>query len=192
MVISEAPPIKSGIARVAERLSQGLRASGHQVDILSQRDVPRIEYGEIRLSSMPFRLSRMRHRFCQYDLIHLHGPVPTFSDIFLLAGLRGLDGDHPPLVNTYHAPIDLRGLPAGGTYSSEDTTCAGALGAVTVDNLQVPPGQTCDLAGTRVQGNVKVEASAMLSARDIEVIGNVQAEGAAPVKIRRSTVGGSV
>lgn len=113
MVISEAPPVKSGIARVADRLSCGLKEAGHQVDILSQADVPRIERGEIRLSSMALRLPQLRRQLGKYDLVHLHGPVPTFSDVFLLAGLRGLDGQRPALVYTYHAPIDLRGLPFG-------------------------------------------------------------------------------
>lgn len=57
LIISEAPPIRSGIARVADRLSRGLEDRGHQVDILSLRDVPRVERGEIRLSSMPFKLA---------------------------------------------------------------------------------------------------------------------------------------
>lgn len=113
MVISEAPPVKSGIARVADRLSHGLRDAGHQVDILSQADVPRITKGEIRLSSMALRLPQLRQRFDQYDLIHLHGPVPTFSDVFLLAGLQQLKARRPALVYTHHAPIDLRGLPFG-------------------------------------------------------------------------------
>jgi rhamnosyl/mannosyltransferase len=113
MVVSEAPPITSGVARVADCLSRGLQAVGHQVDLLSQQAIPRIECGEFRLSSMLLRLPHIRRQFCQYDLIHLHGPVPTFSDVFLLAGLRGLEGDRPALVYTHHAPIDLRGLPFG-------------------------------------------------------------------------------
>ncbi|MFW5941093.1 MAG: glycosyltransferase family 4 protein [bacterium] len=108
MVISEAPPIKSGIARVADRLSNGLAASGHQVDILSLNDVPRWEWGEIRLSSMPLRINAIRKRLRNYDLIHLHGPVPTFSDVFLLGALSR---QRPPLVYTHHAPIDLRHFP---------------------------------------------------------------------------------
>lgn len=113
MVISEAPPVRSGIARVADRLSHGLQDAGHQVDVLSQEDVPRMARGEVRLSSMALRLPSLRQRFSQYDLIHLHGPVPTFSDVFLLAGLRGLNGKRPALVYTHHAPIDLRGVPFG-------------------------------------------------------------------------------
>ena len=111
LVISEAPPVKSGIARVADKLSRGLRAQGHHVDILSLQEVPRVEWGEIRLSSMPLKLPHLKERFREYDLIHLHGPVPTFSDVFLLWGLRGLGPTRPRLVYTYHAPIDLRSFP---------------------------------------------------------------------------------
>jgi glycosyltransferase involved in cell wall biosynthesis len=107
MIISEAPPIKSGIARVAEQLSSGIRKRGHVMDILSIQDIPRYELGEIRLSSMPVKIREMRERIRDYDVIHLHGPVPTFSDVFLLMGLQGLGKDRPALVYTHHAPIDL-------------------------------------------------------------------------------------
>lgn len=107
-VISEAPPINSGISRVADRLNQGLTNHGYEVSILSLRDIPRVEYGEIRLSSMPLKLAGLRDTIANYDLVHLHGPVPTFSDVFLLSGLKGMGKDRPKLVYTYHAPIDLK------------------------------------------------------------------------------------
>jgi glycosyltransferase involved in cell wall biosynthesis len=107
MLISEAPPIKSGIARVAEQLSSGIRKRGHQLDILSTQDIPRYEMGEFRLSSMPLKLHELRDKIRRYDVIHLHGPVPTFSDVFLLMGLRGLAHERPGLVYTHHAPVDL-------------------------------------------------------------------------------------
>jgi glycosyltransferase involved in cell wall biosynthesis len=108
MVISEAPPVKSGVSRVAERLNSGFKRRGHQVDTISIRDIPRWERGEVRISSMPFKLSELKKRLHAYDVIHLHGPVPTFSDVFLLWGLRGLGSGRPRLVYTYHAPVDLR------------------------------------------------------------------------------------
>ena len=111
MVISEAPPVRSGVSRVAEKLTQGLQHRGHQVDVLSLQDIPRREWGEVRLSSMPLKLGALRGRLADYDLIHLHGPVPTFSDVFLLWGLRGLGTRRPRLVYTHHAPVDLRTLP---------------------------------------------------------------------------------
>ncbi len=111
MVISEAPPITSGVSRVAEKLTRGLERRGHDVDILSLQDVPRWEWGEVRISSMLIKLRQIKNRLTDYDLIHLHGPVPTFSDVFLLWGLRGLGSKRPQLVYTHHAPVDLRTLP---------------------------------------------------------------------------------
>jgi glycosyltransferase involved in cell wall biosynthesis len=111
MVISEAPPVKSGVACVADHLSSGLINRGHQVDILSLNDIPRVEWGEIRISSMPVKISQLKEKFSEYDIINLHGPVPTFSDIFLLFGLRGITREKPRLIFTYHAPVDIRSLP---------------------------------------------------------------------------------
>ena len=54
------------------------------------------------------------------------------------------------------------GLPAAA--QAEERVCRGTLGAVTVDNLRVPQGATCTLNGTRVQGTVKVERNATLTA----------------------------
>ena len=70
--------------------------------------------------------------------------------------------------------------------------CRGSLGAVTVDNLRVPDGARCRLQGTRVQGTVKVERDATLTASRINVVGNVQAENARHVHVARSAIGGSV
>jgi glycosyltransferase involved in cell wall biosynthesis len=110
-VISEAPPVRSGISRVAERLTKGLNNHGYTVSILSLQDIPRLEFGEIRLSSMPVKLAGLKDTLKEYDIIHLHGPVPTFSDVFLLWGLRDICPKPPKLVYTYHAPIDLKILP---------------------------------------------------------------------------------
>jgi rhamnosyl/mannosyltransferase len=77
---------------------------------MSLQDIPRYELGEVRLSSMPLKLSTLRKSFRDYDVIHLHGPVPTFSDVFLMMGLRGMNHDRPALVYTYHAPIDLNNI----------------------------------------------------------------------------------
>jgi hypothetical protein len=86
----------------------------------------------------------------------------------------------------------LAALPAAA--AAEERTCRGALGAVQVDNLRVPDGATCTLTGTRVQGTVKVEGDAVLRARAIKVIGNVQAENHRRVVItgRRTRIDGSV
>ena len=76
---------------------------------------------------------------------------------------------------------------------AEERTCRGSLGARTVDNLRVPTGATCRLTRTYVKGTIKVQRGATLVARRVRVVGNVQAEGARKVVVkRRSRVGGSI
>jgi hypothetical protein len=76
---------------------------------------------------------------------------------------------------------------------AEERVCRGRIGKVTVDNLRVPQHATCTLVGTRVKGTIKVQRRAKLEAVQVTVIGNLQAEGAARVIVRRSSrVGGSI
>jgi hypothetical protein len=72
---------------------------------------------------------------------------------------------------------------------------------VTVDNLRVPQGAACELIGTKVKGTITVQGNAVLRARGVRVIGNIQAENARNVVITprrssgvtyRSRIGGSV
>jgi hypothetical protein len=82
---------------------------------------------------------------------------------------------------------------AAPAAQAADTVCAGALGPVTVPgNLVVPEGQVCDLAGTRVRGNTKVEDTAELYAEQAVLHGNVTADPGAYVDLFETTVGGNV
>jgi hypothetical protein len=75
----------------------------------------------------------------------------------------------------------------------EEHSCRGTLGKVAVDNLRVPEGATCTLNGTRVRGAITVQRHARLVANGVRVTGNVQAENARNVVIRRkSQIGGSI
>jgi hypothetical protein len=57
----------------------------------------------------------------------------------------------------------------------------------------VPQNGSCTLDGTKVEGTIKVENGASLTAWRVTVIGNVQAEGAELVRVLTdSTVGGSI
>ncbi|WP_374676147.1 hypothetical protein [Ideonella sp.] len=76
---------------------------------------------------------------------------------------------------------------------AEEISCAGTLGAVSVDNVFVPDGSTCVMDLTRVKGSVVVGTGSTLYARSVRVVGNVQAEGSALVDISgTSSVGGAV
>lgn len=76
---------------------------------------------------------------------------------------------------------------------AEETTCRGTIKGKTLDNVKVPQGAQCTLRGTKVKGTIKVNRNARLEAVNVNVIGNVQAENARNVVIRKtSRVGGSV
>lgn len=83
-------------------------------------------------------------------------------------------------------------LPMSAAHA-EERVCRGSIGAVTLDNVRVPDGATCNLTGTKVKGTLKVESDARLFATNVNVIGNVQAEDAARVVVKDgSSVGGSI
>ena len=86
-------------------------------------------------------------------------------------------------------------LPVGGSPVATARYVCGnlALGAATAGEIEVPAGQVCVLQGTRVNGNLTLNAGSVLDARDIQVTGNVQALGASSVLLAgASGVGGSV
>ena len=76
---------------------------------------------------------------------------------------------------------------------AEERVCRGTRKARTLDNVKVPRGASCTLKGTKVKGTIKINKNARLEAIDVNVIGNVQGEGARNVIVRKtSRVGGSV
>jgi rhamnosyl/mannosyltransferase len=107
VVTSEAPPIVSGISRCVQRLTAGLRGRGHQVDVLSSVQIPRLCLGEWRFSALLAYWLRVSRMLDGYDVVNLHGPVPTMSDVFLmLAGAR----KRMPVVYTHHSALAIRGM----------------------------------------------------------------------------------
>lgn len=112
MLVSEAPPINSGIARVAGELTERLRARGVTVDVLSANEIPRWTFGEFRFSSLALRWPKIQAKLSSYDILHVHGTVPTFSDLGLLLGRLGLAYSRPStaIVYTHHSDIDIAGL----------------------------------------------------------------------------------
>lgn len=105
MLASETPPVRSGVALTVQQLRRGYRRAGHQVELLSRRHFPLLTAGEIRLSSLGISWSRVDNRIRTADVVHLHGPSPTFSDAILLRLAA-----ETSLVYTHHFDLDLRGL----------------------------------------------------------------------------------
>jgi glycosyltransferase involved in cell wall biosynthesis len=107
IVTSEAPPIISGISTCVARLAGGLADRQHHVRVISSAQIRRVMFGEWRFSSFAAHWPRIARDLRNFDVVNVHGPVPTISDVFL--GLSNLLPDHsrPAIVYTYHSPIDL-------------------------------------------------------------------------------------
>jgi glycosyltransferase involved in cell wall biosynthesis len=116
IVTSEAPPIVSGISTCIDRLAAGLIARDHRVRVLSSAQIPRVAIGEWRLSSFVAHWPRVARRLRHFDVVNLHGPVPTMSDAFLW--LSGWLPPHlrPAIVYTHHSPIDIKGASGMSAY----------------------------------------------------------------------------
>ena len=107
IIVSEYPPVASGVARSVDRLARGLRGYGHEVDILSGADAPYFVSGQVRLSGLGGRLLRLGPDIAgHYDLVNVHGPVPTISDCLACA-----PAGHPSprrAAGPLHPPLDAR------------------------------------------------------------------------------------
>lgn len=111
IVTSEAPPIVSGVATCIGRLATGLTDRRHHVKVISCLQIGRVTLGEWRLSSFLAHWPRIARELRHFDVVNVHGPVPTMSDVFLsLADF--LPAHHrPAIVYTHHSPIDILRAP---------------------------------------------------------------------------------
>jgi glycosyltransferase involved in cell wall biosynthesis len=110
VITSEPPGVASGIANSTGRIVQGLRRYGHQVDMLSAADGPYFRSGEVRLSALGGKLIRLAPGIGRrYDLINIHGPVPTISDVSLLLMAAFRRNGKPVIVYTHHWTLEFEG-----------------------------------------------------------------------------------
>lgn len=117
LVVSEFPPVTSGVARTVADLANGLTQNGHSVTVVSGADGHRFHVGEFRLNSLARRwvsLDEIRH----FDLVNVHGPAPCISDAFLARLMVPDTGQRPRVVYTHHFNLALASMPrATATYN---------------------------------------------------------------------------
>lgn len=107
-VISESPPTLSGMSRVCKEMMTNFVARGHSVDILSNVNIPRLVIGDVRLSSMAlYGIKNIVIPSKKYDVIHIHGPAPTFSDISLLLASINRRLSQAPIIYSHHCEIAI-------------------------------------------------------------------------------------
>lgn len=100
-VASEVPPVSSGVAKAVDRVAAGVRAAGHEVHLRSYADGRTWVRDEVRLSSVGIGLDSSL--LDAADVVHLHGPAPTLSDVLLLR--RRLGRFTTPVVYTHHFTV---------------------------------------------------------------------------------------
>jgi glycosyltransferase involved in cell wall biosynthesis len=110
IVTSEAPPVVSGISKTVAMLHRGLTEQGNDVDIISREDFPRFIRGEMRFSAFAFYWPSLRRRLADYDVVNLHGPVPTISEVFLLLTRTMRQKRRPAVVYTHHSDLSISSL----------------------------------------------------------------------------------
>jgi glycosyltransferase involved in cell wall biosynthesis len=111
VVVSELPPVRSGVALSAKLLTEHYRGAGHEVSTMEMRSLPNLIWGEIRLSFFFFRWPSIRRELSKVDCVHLHGPAPTFSDLFLLLLRFTVPRERrPKVIYTQHFELDLPGM----------------------------------------------------------------------------------
>jgi glycosyltransferase involved in cell wall biosynthesis len=137
VVAPEGPPVRSGVASVVGYLGEGLERRGHRIDVLAYPDVGRLSLGEIRLSSLIFKLPRLLRRIDDYDVIHIHGATPTVSDVALLFTCRR--NRHSVVIYTHHMDVAFGSdNPLTGLYNRVHRRLAAradAVVATTHENL---------------------------------------------------------
>jgi rhamnosyl/mannosyltransferase len=110
IVTSEAPPVVSGMSTAVAVLRRGLTEQGHHVDVVSRDDYPRFIRGEFRFSAFAFYWPALRRRLSSYDVVNLHGPVPTISEVFLLLIKTLRRHQRPAIVYTHHSDLSITSL----------------------------------------------------------------------------------
>jgi glycosyltransferase involved in cell wall biosynthesis len=107
---SEVAPVVSGIATSMGNLRRGLAGIGHQVEVVSRNDFPHFIRRELRLSAFVLAWPRFRKRLAAYDVVNVHGPVPTMSEIFLLMAALMRRKHRPAVIYTHHSDLAIPGL----------------------------------------------------------------------------------
>ena len=74
------------------------------------RRFPRFIRGEFRFSAFAFYWPALRRRLSTYDVVNLHGPVPTISEVFLLLTRTLRRHQRPAIVYTHHSDLSITSL----------------------------------------------------------------------------------
>ena len=125
-----------------------------------------------------------------------YSPIAVAAATFLLVACGG----GAPLIEELVQPqaedeqlvkamsVNLAGLPPAPAGLSGNVVCRNwRIGAVTLDNVEVAPGASCQLNGTIIRGSLQAQAAASIDANRVQVAGSVQSEQGASVIVRNAS-----
>jgi glycosyltransferase involved in cell wall biosynthesis len=75
--------------------------------VISSAQIRRAALGEWRFSSFAAYWPQIARKLRNFDVVNVHGPVPTISDVFLSLSRLLPEHSRPAIVYTYHSPIDF-------------------------------------------------------------------------------------
>lgn len=100
LIASEAPPLVSGVAKSIGEIADGLRARGHEVVVFSSAEGPGLRWDRVRLSAAMAKVGSVIANDGPFDIINIHGPAPSLSDLALLRFAKWNSG--AKVVYTHH------------------------------------------------------------------------------------------
>ena len=100
IVASEAPPLVSGVAKSIGEIADGLIARGHEVVVLSSAEARGVRWDRIRFSTLMAQVGAVIENDGPFDIINIHGPAPSISDLALLRFTKRNRG--AKIVYTHH------------------------------------------------------------------------------------------
>jgi glycosyltransferase involved in cell wall biosynthesis len=134
---SEVAPVVSGIATSMGNLRRGLAGIGHQVEVVSRTDFPHFVRKELRLSAFVLAWPRFRKRLAAFDVVNVHGPVPTMSEMFLLMAALMRRKHRPAVIYTHHSDLAIPGLRWGcSVYNQLHRWIAHSADAILVSSAE--------------------------------------------------------
>ena len=105
VVASELPPVRSGVSRAVSEIIEGLKKKGHEVCSVSSSDVAGLKWDRIRVSAVAFRVRKILRDEGPFDVVNIHGPSPSVSDLSLLFSL--LSRNAGSVVYTHHFRLEF-------------------------------------------------------------------------------------
>ena len=106
-------PIGKELDSLADVVTFGVAPSAMIFHLFHFVDYPAFIRREVRLSAIGLFWPTLRRKFAAYDVINLHGPVPTMSEVVFLLRSTLPRAQQPTIVYTHHSDLAIAAVRLG-------------------------------------------------------------------------------